>query len=645
MSQTYATRIRRHQYIASLPSGDINSLDVYYFDGTGATQNILSGFSSSTYNYSTNEIPNEITGVIFQPYEKHTGEHISVNGYSSMGTDWPLAGSIPVTIPVNPGPNAIKIYSQNAMGSTAQGKYTREYTVNINRAYTEIPDLANLTIENLTTDFNVDSPATTTYSLSTATGIRSVLITPTAIDMNVSDITANVTTGRGNSHTISMANSESSEIVVEPGENSISIVVTADNGTATQTYTLSITTPESSDTSIQRIQSFIGASEGTGDQWKIKIGDGVTEIDFLPVLGDASSTVILKDIDSTIIEPISVNPSRYAPSVSSGNDTVFTLEVTAENGAIQTHTLTVSPPVSGGGSGSGRLSDIAITMGSFYATPRPLYLSFNSPVTDGTASVFSPSVYDYSAVVYGFDSIKISATAKEGTDVSTITVNGADADITGATPTDLYLYSGQGYVTPVQIVVTDSSGGTMAYVVQVKLLNIYEFYRGVYGSAMNITYDTKWAPIKPSGLGADEKVDGTVSGKLHWYVKSSSNGCTADSIMNLTNYNDGQMGLPHNNGGIVVAGETLGCFTAAKTGYVTKGYKIYTPEGDFVSDLGYHLYAYKGDKIEKDDAYTDCTYMGETIRMKYYNDSNPLSKSPFDPAYYPDYDYYSSWTE
>lgn len=647
VTRSYEVRVYRHRSALAM-NGNIRDLEVYYMDDEGDRVNLLSGFSSNTFTYTLEEeLPNTVSALSVLPYENNPAQLISVDGYATAGSNWPddAEGQLPVNIPVPPGTHTITVYSQSPNGADSMDINTREYNVIVTRGYSGNTALTHLSIQGLTEVLDLDNPSGQLGGFTPETGLSSLVLTATAQDPHITGIDLRITRDTGESSTLPLSNGWPVDIAVESGVTTLEISVTADNSVSVTTCSLKVNTPLSSDTGIIGIQTADGTVSGGSDDWHLRMAQAAQEVALTVIPSDPAARLILADWAGNPIAPQSEGTMDYTVPVSGTTESQFDLTVTAENGEVQVHTLTIEPPLSEDDQGMGRLSNISVTMGDKFESPRPLNLDFTEPVLDSDPSVFSPSIFSYDVLVYGFDTVKIRVTAQEGTGVEAVTINNIKAeDITGTSPTQAFLYNGNGFVTPVNIVVTDKNAQTVTYTLHVKLLNIHEFFRGVYGGLMNEVYDSKWEPMKPSGLGDDITVNGDVSGKLHWYTKASTNGCIADSIMNLTNYNDGQFGVNHVNGGIVVVGETLGCFDAQKTGYVTGGYRIYTPEGDLIAYLDYHLYSYQADKVERDDAYTDCKYMSNTpVRMKYYHSSNPKSESPFNPEYYPDYDYYSNW--
>lgn len=642
-SQDFRLTVFRYEFETGL-GGDLQGLRISTDADPSTPLTLSPAFDPEIYDYNLVQVlPDTVGSLVFDPTQSHEGQIISVDGYGTAADSWPQAGQTPANVPIKPGNNTLTVYSQSAIGTATLDRYRSQYRIHVFRAYSGDASLSRLRVEGLTEDIDVEGPVTGTYDMATPEGVRTISVTPTTQDPYASSVSAHVVTGKGQVYTMAMASGETSALSLESGVNQVNLTVVADDGVSSETYVLRVKTPVSSDASISYVHPETGAIQGNGHPWRLIIDEPVAQAEFTIVPGDSLAGILLIDGSGEVVTPADGASHRYKVDLLPDEDMVFTILVTAENGNTETHDLIVCPEIATEETGAGRLSGITVTMGQINSSPRPLNLAFDQPVTDGDASVFSSSVFDYAVVVYGFDTVNVAVTTDEGTGVSSVSINGADADVTGAVPTPVYLYNGKGYVTPVKIVVVDGAEDIRTYTVHVKLLNIQEFFRGIYGVSINTVMDSKWSLEKPSGLGSDVVIEGDVSGRLHWYVDPSTNGCVADSIMNVVNYNDGQIGLAHNNHGFVANGETLGCLNSSKTGYLTGGYRITTPEGGIVADLDYHLYIYLGDTAEAADSYTDCTYMGQTVRMRYYGSGSPMGQSPFDPAYFPDYDYETSW--
>jgi hypothetical protein len=116
---------------------------------------------------------------------------------------------------------------------TAQdGTTTKTYTITITRAAALSTDanLSNLTISSGTLT-PVFAPGTIGYTASVVNGVNSVDVTPTASNANAT-ITVNGTP---------TTSGASRNVVLNVGSNTITTVVTAQDGTTTKTYTITIT--------------------------------------------------------------------------------------------------------------------------------------------------------------------------------------------------------------------------------------------------------------------------------------------------------------------------------------------------------------------------------------------------------------------
>jgi hypothetical protein len=175
------------------------------------------------------------------------------------------------------------------------------------------------------------------------------------------------------------------------------------------------------------------------------------------------------------------------------------------------------------------------------------------------------------------------------------------------------------------------------YTVYAKLLNIDEFYWGIYAPSLDKSKSGRWEP-KPSAGGNAKSVTGLIGGSMKWSITLSPT-----STIALTNYNDGKLGFKYNDGGFIANGtqEAKLDGVATKDGYnCTKPGTIFyvrTAEGEDAATLGYHIKVDGGETVEASDSYTDITYMGITNRQ-IFKSSKPY---PFSDSY----DWNTSWND
>ena len=173
-------------------------------------------FASSTTNYTIN-VPNSAASITLTPIATDSTATIKVNRVAVT------SGTVSASIPLTVGPNTI------TTEVTAQdGITTDTYTVTVTRAPGSDATLADLSA-NLGVLAPAFSSAITAYADSVANTVTSITVTPTTHDNNATVIVNGATITSGTA---------SAAIPLTIGENTITIVVTAQDGVTTDTYTL-----------------------------------------------------------------------------------------------------------------------------------------------------------------------------------------------------------------------------------------------------------------------------------------------------------------------------------------------------------------------------------------------------------------------
>ncbi|MCE9611554.1 MAG: cadherin-like beta sandwich domain-containing protein [Chthoniobacter sp.] len=174
-------------------------------------------FGSGTTNYTTS-VPTSTTSVTVTPIVAQANATVKINNATVV------SGHPSTPIALSFGPNTI-----TTVVTAPDGVTTKSYTITVYRLLSTNANLSNLTLGSgtLSPDF---SSGTTAY-VSTTTG-SGVTVTPVTSDTNAT-ITVNgmaVTSG-----------SVSGPITLNIGTNTITTVVTAQDGITTQTYTVTVT--------------------------------------------------------------------------------------------------------------------------------------------------------------------------------------------------------------------------------------------------------------------------------------------------------------------------------------------------------------------------------------------------------------------
>ncbi len=172
-------------------------------------------FDPARTNYAV-AVTYAVESVRLTPTVNHAGATVAVNGA-------PVArGSLSGSIPLSVGENPVKVVV------TAEDGTTRTYTVTVTRGQSSDASLSGLLISDGSLAFD---PARTSYAVAVAHAVESVRLTPT---VNHAGATVAV------NGTVVASGTPSGAIPLSVGENPITVVVTAEDGT-TRTYRVTVT--------------------------------------------------------------------------------------------------------------------------------------------------------------------------------------------------------------------------------------------------------------------------------------------------------------------------------------------------------------------------------------------------------------------
>lgn len=376
-------------------------------------------FASGTTNY-TASVPNNVTSLTVTPTTSSTNSTVTING--TTVTSGSASGSIPLAV----GNNTISTVVTAQDGST-----TKTYTLTVTRATASSTDA---TLSNLTINQGTLSPTfasgTTSYSASVAYTVTSINVTPTVNQGNATVTVNGTTTTSGSAQSIPLA----------VGSNSISVVVTAQDGSTTKTYTLIVNrAAASTDANL----SGLAISQGTltptfasgTTSYSANVSNATTSITLTPTVADSTATVTVNGTAVT-----SGNASGSI-ALAVGSNTINTT-VTAQDGTTtKSYVITVIREASS----NANLSNLIISQGKL------------SPAFDATVTSYNASV-DYSV-----GSIDITSTVEDYNAI--LTVNGNV--VTSGNTFIVALNTGNNTVT---IQVTAQNGSTKTYTINITRL-------------------------------------------------------------------------------------------------------------------------------------------------------------------------------
>jgi len=287
-------------------------------------------------------------------------------------------------------------------------------------------NLSNIELSSgfLTPDFN---PAATSYTVTEASQLSSLQVTPTLADP----------TGTVTINGVSVLSGQpSSSIPLVVGVNTIGIVVLAPDGVATKTYTLEVTRLVSDTVDLSDLEVSVGTLNPGFDPlqtaYSVTTDFASDSVQVTPTLLDTSASVT--------VNAFTVSSSQPSPDIPLivGSNTVDVV-VTAANGtSVRNYTLSIT-----------RLGDASLSG-----------IALSSGVLD---PAFSSVQTSYSANVnYGVSTIRITPTLTDSSAV--VTVNGV-AVASGQESSDIPLNVG---INSITLVVTASGVPSQTYTVQVR---------------------------------------------------------------------------------------------------------------------------------------------------------------------------------
>ncbi|WP_405079938.1 cadherin-like beta sandwich domain-containing protein [Paenibacillus chitinolyticus] len=368
-------------------------------------------FAPGTTSYTV-DVPNSVSGLDVTPSVADSTATLEFNGAA-------VTSGTPVPVTLNVGSNTVTLLV------TAQDGTPKTYTLTITRAPSSNALLSNLTLSagTLTPGF---ASGTTGYTAQVATGVSSIDVTAV-----VADGTANLTVNGQ-----SAPSGTAVPVSLNVGDNTVTVIVTAQDGTTSETYTVTVkrAAPLSSNADL----SSLTLSAGTLDPafaagttaYTANVANAVNTVDVTPAAADGTASI---EVNGTPV----TSGTASAATLNVGANTVE-VQVTAQNGTIKTYTLTITRAASG----NADLSGISLSEGTL--TP-----------------VFDPAQLNYTAAVPNA-SAGIDITAVTADTTASITVNGNAA--ASGTPNPVSLNVG---ANPITIVVKAADNTVKTYTVTV----------------------------------------------------------------------------------------------------------------------------------------------------------------------------------
>ncbi|CAH1198772.1 hypothetical protein PAECIP111893_01097 [Paenibacillus plantiphilus] len=305
-------------------------------------------FSTGTLGYTSNVAYSE-SSVRVTPVAHATATvTVAVNG----GTPEAVAsGAASSMLPLNVGVNTIDVVVTAQDGTTIQ-----TYTVDVTRQLNADASLSGLSLSGGAVLNPSFSTGTLGYTSNVAYSESSVRVTPVAH----ATATVNVAVNGGTPEAVA-SGAASSALPLNVGVNTIDVVVTAEDGTTIQTYTVDVTrsnyvgvtTPPSSINNLSGLSLQGGAELSPAFSpstlvYTSSVANNVDSISVIPMLADGKATVKVRVNNGTAESIKSGSVSAALPLKIGVN--VIDVIVTAEDGTSKSYTITLTRQVEMDGS-------------------------------------------------------------------------------------------------------------------------------------------------------------------------------------------------------------------------------------------------------------------------------------------------------
>nr|WP_294942880.1 cadherin-like beta sandwich domain-containing protein [uncultured Mucilaginibacter sp.] len=362
-------------------------------------------FATGTGNY-TATVTNSISSITVTPASNNANAVIQVNNVTIPSGS---AANVPLVI----GSNSVVVKITAEDGTTIN-----PYTITITRQASVTTTLANITLSagTLMPAFN---PATAAYTATVTNTTSTITLTPTAGDPTETITVNNIATASGTA---------SAPIPLTFGANTINVVVTAQDGINTATYTVTVTRSASTDATLAGLVASAGAlspafAPGTVF-YTVNVANAVATTTVTPTVNDANATVTVNGIAVT-----SGSPSA-AISLNVGANGIPVV-VTAQDGSSVPYTVNINraasadATLSGLAVSAGTLSPGFTSVNGVYTltvpnasnsiTITPTQSNANASITVNNVTVASGSASQAIPLVVGNNTINITVTAENGT--------------------------------------------------------------------------------------------------------------------------------------------------------------------------------------------------------------------------------------
>ncbi|WP_165972400.1 cadherin-like beta sandwich domain-containing protein [Paenibacillus piri] len=281
-------------------------------------------FSAAVTNYTASGVSNGTSTITVRPTVADSTATVkaSVNGGTAVAV---TSGQNSVPLSINVGSNTVVVTV------TAQDGTAKDYTITVTRAASTVATLSGLTLSSgiLSPSF---SSNTAGYSSTVANSVSSITIKPTATNAGA---TLTVSVNGGAAAAVG-SGQDSLPLALNTGSNSIVVIVTAQDGSTTKQYTITVTRSKStaSDITSFRFEGLTPAVTGTISGTAIA----------LTVPYGTDTSALIATFTNSVGSTVQVGSTAQTSGITPNNfSSPVTYKVTAEDGTTtKSYTVTVS---------------------------------------------------------------------------------------------------------------------------------------------------------------------------------------------------------------------------------------------------------------------------------------------------------------
>jgi len=374
-TQTYTVTVTRTPLVNATLSGLALS-----------TGTLSPTFAPATLNYTTN-VANSVTGITVKPTATASSSTVTVNNVAVA------SGSASASIPLAVGANTITVVVAET------GKVSIKYTLTVTRAASANANLSNLTLSTGTLSPTFSATGTS-YTATVPNATASITLTPT-----LADATATI---KVNGTTVASGKASGS-IALAPGGNTISTVITAQDGKTTKTYTTTVTRTQLTTASLSNLVLSSGTLSPVFNTSLLKYTASVpSAVSSLIITPTASQNATITVAGKTVASGVA---SAGIPLVA-GSNTINVVVTSSDGLTVNTYILTITRAAE-----NASLNSLSLSTGTLTPTFSSATLNYTASVAKNTTAILLTPVL--------------------GDATSKITVNGTSVVNTAATTVNL----------------------------------------------------------------------------------------------------------------------------------------------------------------------------------------------------------------